>query len=133
MTHIHWVQERASCFLPNVFKDLREVVRQDVNDANQYSPLAAKQCEFTFHDDDPSQFKVMRRHPHPIMPTLTVVFTLNHQTIRVESHGHSFYVTPRWHDDDHRCELTINDEKPVELWQVSRDALDHIVFPSSAE
>ena len=46
--HVNWIAEQASCFLPNVFKDLREVVRRDVEEANRFSSLVAKGFKFIF-------------------------------------------------------------------------------------
>lgn len=129
MTHVNWIQERAFCYLPNVFKALQKVVAQDVTAANRYSPLAEQRYEFTFHEENERQFKVVRRHG-PVEPAPSVTFTLNHHTIHVAYDGHSFYVTPQWHDDDHRCELRIDGKQSsVELWQISREALNHLVFP----
>ena len=136
---VNWIAERASCFIPNVFKDLREVVRRDVEEANRLSSAVAKGFRFSFEEDEKGfQFAVSRLAPElSVYPPRHVAFIMNRTAIRVDCQPHPgypsgfFHVLPTWinENDEGRCVLTIN-EKPCEPWQISREALDHLVFPS---
>ena len=68
-----------------------------------------------------------------VFPRLSVAFSLNHDSIRVDCDKHPdypngfFHVRSTWQPQEGRCRLTI-DEKPYELWQISHLVLERLVF-----
>ena len=132
---VNWVEKRAECLLPDVFRQLREIVNRDVQEANRLSPLLEKGFRFEIKNGKSNgQFKVHRvPDKGSIFPPLSVTFTLNHDSIRVDCELHPdydngfFQVYSTWQFSEGYCRLTI-DDKPYEVWQISHHALEHLVF-----
>ena len=134
---VNWVAKRAECLLPDVFRQLREIVRRDVEEANRLSPLLEEGFHFALNSDKShGQFSACRVPAKGcIFPQLSVTFTLNHESIRVDCSPHPhypngfFHVFSTWQFEEGRCRLTV-DDIPYELWQISQLALERLAFHS---
>ena len=136
---VNWVARRTECLLPDVFRQLRELVRRDIEEARAKSPLRS---DFTFTFSEVSEHEVVvgRKSKPDTLPTedCLVSFTLNHASIRVHVAPHPdfpngfFHVLSTWVQQEGRCRLTI-DKTPYELWQISQLALDRLVFQHPVE
>ena len=137
---INWVGQRAECLLPDVFRQLRDVVRRDMGEALVKSPLRSD-FTFTFSAVRDHEFVVVRKSKPNTLPTkdYLVTFTLNPDSICVhvipphpDFKNGFFHVLSTWRQSEGRCRLMI-DETPYELWQISQLALERLVFQHPAE
>ena len=143
-SYVNWIANQSDCFLHNIFVQLKEQVKKDVDEANHFSPWTKKNCKFEFIDqeDRGHVFAVMRRSlGMSVGVDVGVQFALNGASIRVHCPGHpsappsnqvdyAFHVKSCWNAKPNQCELAMNN-KPCELWEISQNALSHLVFNRS--
>ena len=136
---VNWVKERADCYLPNVFEHLKERVQFDVEQARHCSPIIKREYQLMIEEESNSPiFVVKRMAPPPLHTVVAIQFELGQDSILVHCPSHPKYherqyfrITSTWNDEQGRCQLTIDKhDQPYTLWQLSREALGHLVFPS---
>jgi hypothetical protein len=120
-----WVTARSSCSLPNVFKELRLQVEEDVKTRNALRP-----------NNSPYEFSVVENGDG-----FTVILEAQdvHRSVEFSLAGHAILVRDGKREDMFDVTLTFNDEgqcrlnvkeKECELWQVRRMALEELLFRS---
>jgi hypothetical protein len=118
-----WVTARSLCSLPNVFKELRLQVIEDVKTRNALRP-----------NNSPYEFSVMENgEEFTVVLEATdaqksVTFSLADHAIRVRDwrDQEMFDVTLTFNLEG-ECRLNVQ-EKEFELWQVRRMALEELLF-----
>jgi hypothetical protein len=118
-----WVSKRSRCSFPNVFKDLKLQVEDDVKTRNGLRPNNAP-YEFSVTDNG-NDFTVLLQAKDF---RSSVIFSLAEHAIVVkdDAGNNKFEVTLTFNDAG-ECKLNV-DEKELELWQVRRRALEEIFF-----
>ena len=118
-----WVTARSLCSLPNVFKELRLRVEEDVKTRNALRPNNSP-YQFSVTDNG-AEFTVLldagdvRR---------SVIFSLAEHAILVrDSRGKDMFDVTLTFNDEGECRLNVQ-EKERELWQVRRMALEELLF-----
>ena len=119
-----WVAARAKCNVHTVFDELREVVQHDVEQARQLDiPVDFRQ------PGRPTCFAVHRENGGE----KAVLFERADDTINIlnaDTAGVSLRFSCRISlVSGHDCMLTVDDE-PLRLWQISRLALEALLFPN---
>jgi hypothetical protein len=118
-----WVTERHSCSLPNVFKELRLQIEQDVKTRNRLRPNYAP-YEFSLADND-GGFRVLLKSKEL---DIAVTFKLAEHAILVrDDKGVEMFEVTLTLNDLGECQLNVNGE-PREYWQVRRMALEELMF-----
>ena len=118
-----WVNERYSCSLPNVFKELRLQIEQDVKTRNGLRPNYAP-YEFSLVDND-GGFRVLLKSKEL---DIAVTFKLAEHAILVrDDKGVEMFDVTLTFNDLGECQLNVNGE-PREYWQVRRMALEDLMF-----
>jgi hypothetical protein len=120
-----WVTQRYSCSLPNVFKELRLQIEQDLKTRNGLRPNNAP-YEFSLSDND-AGFKVSLKAKELEM-SVTFSFAEHAILVRDDKGVEMFQVTLTFNDQA-ECKLKVNGEER-EFWQVRRMALEEIMFRS---
>ena len=122
-----WVSARAGCNVKDLFQRLRDVVEADVQIANEHNPRVK------FDPVSERKFRVIEPDPYaPKSRAVGVVFSLNRSEIRVAKvetdellfSGRAYLLDGA---DGTTCTLNVND-KPLKMWQVSRLALEDLIF-----
>jgi hypothetical protein len=118
-----WVNERAKCSLKRVFATLYEVVESDVKAAN-----GLRIPDVSFHATMQSRKIIVSRQNDDQDTIGNVVFELAANAIEVREGAdkHLFSARPSLTEDG-KCKLEV-DDKPFELWQVNRKALEDLFF-----
>jgi hypothetical protein len=118
-----WVTARSLCSLPNVFKELRLQVEEDVKTRNALRPKNSP-YEFSVTESG-GEFTAfleagdVRR---------SVVFRLAEHAIEVrDSRGKEMFDVTLTFSEEGACTLSVH-EKERELWQVRRMALEELLF-----
>jgi hypothetical protein len=118
-----WITERHSCSLPNVFKELRLQIEQDVKTRNALRPNNAP-YEFLLADND-GGFRVFLKAKELEM---AVTFSLADHVILVrDDKGIEMFQVALTFDDKGECKLMVNGEERS-FWQVRRMALEELMF-----
>lgn len=118
-----WVTQRSSCSLPNVFKQLRLQIENDVKTRNALRPAYAP-YEFSVSDID-AGFKVLLQSKDV---ELAVTFTLaDHGILVRDDKGVQMFEVKLSFSDQGECQLMVNGEAR-EYWQVRRLALEDLMF-----
>ena len=120
-----WVTKRSRCSFPNIFKELKLQVEDDVKIRNALRPNTAP-YEFSVADGG-DDFTVLLEAGdfHK-----SVKFSLAEHAIVVEDDaGNNAFEVTLTFDDQGDCRLHVND-KQLELWQVRRMALEDLLFRS---
>jgi hypothetical protein len=118
-----WVTQRSSCSLPNVFKELRLQIEDDVKTRNGLRPTYAP-YEFSVADID-GGFKVLLQSKDVEM---VVTFILAEHGILVrDDKGVQMFEVKLSFSDQGECQLMVNGEAR-EYWQVRRMALEELMF-----
>ncbi len=120
-----WVTKRSQCSFPNVFKELRLQVEDDVKTRNALRPNNSP-YEFSVaeHGDD---FTVLLEAGdfHK-----SVIFSLAEHAIVVrDDAGNTTFEVTLTFNDEGQCRLHVN-EKELDSWQVRRMALEELLFRS---
>jgi len=121
----NWVTERSLCSFPNVFKDLRLQVEEDVKTRNTLRPNNAP-YEFSVAENG-DDFTVLLKAGdfHK-----SVIFNLAEHAIVVrDDAGNATFEVTLTFNDEGQCRLHVN-EKQLESWQVRRMALEELLFRS---
>ena len=120
-----WVTARSLCALPNVFKELRLQVDEDVKTRNALRPKNSP-YEFSVIGNG-DEFTVLLEAGDV---RRSVVFSLTGHAISVRDSRNKdvFDVTVSFNDEG-ECRLNVQ-EKERELWQVRRMALEELLFRS---
>jgi hypothetical protein len=118
-----WVTARSRCSLPNVFKELRVQVEEDVKTRNALRPNNSP-YEFSVTEDG-AEFTVILAAPDV---RRSVIFSLADHAIGVrDSRGKEMFDVTLTFNDEGECKLNVQ-EKERELWQVRRMALEQLLF-----
>jgi hypothetical protein len=120
-----WVTQRSRCSFPNVFKELRLQVEDDVRTRNALRP-----------DNSPYEFSVAENGDDFTVLLeagdfhKSVIFSLAEHAIVVrDDAGNAMFEVTLNFNDQGECRLHVN-EKELELWQVRRMALEELLFRS---
>jgi hypothetical protein len=118
-----WVTQRSSCSPPNVFKELRLQIEDDVKTRNGLRPNYAP-YEFSVSDIE-GGFKVLLKSKDVEM---AVTFILAEHGILVrDDKGVQMFEVKLAFSDQGECQLMVNGEaRPY--WQVRRMALEELMF-----
>jgi hypothetical protein len=118
-----WVTQRSRCSFPNVFKELRLQVEDDVRTRNALRP-----------DNSPYEFSVAENGDDFTVRLeagdfhKSVMFSLAEHAIVVrDDAGNAMFEVTLNFNDQGECRLHVN-EKELELWQVRRMALEELLF-----
>lgn len=118
-----WITERHSCSLPNVFKELRLQIEQDLKTRNALRPNNAP-YEFSLADNN-GGFRVFLKAKELEM---AVTFSLAEHAILVQDDkGIEMFQVALTFNDQGECKLKINGEER-DFWQVRRMALEELMF-----
>jgi hypothetical protein len=118
-----WVTERHSCSLPNVFKELRLQIEQDVKTRNGLRPNYAP-YEFSLVDNE-GGFRVLLKSKEL---DIGVTFKLAEHAILVrDDKGVEMFEVTLMLNNLGECQLNVDGE-PREYWQVRRMALEELMF-----
>jgi hypothetical protein len=118
-----WVTQRSSCSLPNVFKELRVQIEQDIKTRNSLRPNYAP-YEFSIADND-GGFRAILKSKELEM---AVTFTLAEHAILVrDDKGVAMFEVTLTFNDFGECQLNVNGEER-DYWQVRRMALEDLMF-----
>ena len=118
-----WVTQRSSCSLPNVFKELRVQIEQDIKTRNSLRPNYAP-YEFSLADND-GGFRVILKSKEL---ELAVTFALAEHAILVrDDKGVEMFEVTLTFNDFGECQLNVNGEER-DYWQVRRMALEDLMF-----
>jgi hypothetical protein len=118
-----WVTKRSLCSFPNVFKELRLQVEEDVKKRNALRPNNSPyEFSVTGSGDEFTvllEAKTLRK---------SVVFSLAEHAILVrDDKGKDMFEVTLIFSDEGECRLMVN-EKERDLWQVRRMALEDLLF-----
>jgi hypothetical protein len=118
-----WVSKRSRCSFPNVFKDLKVQVQEDVKTRNGLRPNYAP-YEFSVTDNGNDFTVVLQAKDFKS----SVIFSLAEHAIVVnDDAGKNKFEVALTFNDQGECRLHV-DEKELELWQVRRKALEELFF-----
>lgn len=118
-----WVTARSLCSLPNVFKELRLQVEEDVKTRNALRPNNSP-YEFSVTENG-DEFTVLLEAADV---RRSVMFSLAEHAISVrDSRGEKMFDVTLTFNDEGECRLNVQ-EKERELWQVRRMALEELLF-----
>jgi hypothetical protein len=119
-----WVTQRSLCSFPNVFKELKLQVEEDVKTRNALRPNNSP-YEFSVADGGDDFTVLLKAGDFQ----KSVTFGLAEHAIVVrDDAGVMFEVTLTFNDEG-QCRLHIH-QKELELWQVRRKALEELLFRS---
>lgn len=120
-----WVTQRSRCSFPNVFKELRLQVEDDVKTRNALRP-----------DNSPYEFSVAENGDDFTVRLeagefhKSVMFSVaEHAIVVKDDAGNKVFEVTLNFNDQGQCRLHVN-EKELELWQVRRMALEELLFRS---
>ena len=118
-----WVTARSLCSLPNIFKELRLRVEEDVKTRNALRPNNSP-YEFSVTENG-DEFTVLLETKDT---NRSIIFSLADRAIRVrDSRGREMFDVTLTFNDEGECRLNVQ-EKERELWQVRRMALEELLF-----
>jgi hypothetical protein len=121
-----WVTARSRCSLPNIFRELRLQIEEDVKTRNALRPNNSP-YEFSVKENG-DDFAVLLEAEEL---HLSVVFSLGEHAISVrDHHGKEMFDVTLAFSDEGECRLSVN-EKDRDLWQVRRMALEGLLFRSN--
>jgi hypothetical protein len=119
---VDWVRARAKCSLQAVFALLRESVDSDIKTFNEVQPADNP----VVLNSQRGKMIVARMGPTGIGENIVFELERSHITVRRGLEAVLFTAKPRL-DDNGDCILDVNDQ-PLQLWQVSRKALEDFFF-----
>jgi hypothetical protein len=121
----NWVTQRSQCSFPNVFRDLRLQVEDDVKTRNALRP-----------NNSPYEFSVAEKGDDFTVLLeagdfhKSVTFSLaEHAIIVRDDAGNTTFEVTLTFNDQGDCRLHVQ-EKELEAWQVRRMALEELLFRS---
>ncbi|MGA9509789.1 MAG: hypothetical protein WBV55_14335 [Candidatus Sulfotelmatobacter sp.] len=120
-----WITQRYSCSLPNIFKELRLQIEQDVKTRNSLRPNNAP-YEFSIADNDDGFRVILKAKEKELEMAVRFVLAEHAIVVRDEKGVEMFEVTLTFNDLG-ECQLNVNGE-PRDYWQVRRMALEELMF-----
>jgi hypothetical protein len=122
-----WITQRHSCSLPNIFKELRLQIEQDVKTRNSLRPNNAP-YEFSIADNDDGFRVVLKANNNEKELEMAVRFVLGEHAIVVkDDKGVEMFEVTLMLNNLGECQLNVDGE-PREYWQVRRMALEELMF-----
>jgi hypothetical protein len=118
-----WITQRYACSLPNIFKELRLQIEQDVKTRNSLRPNNAP-YEFSIADNDDG-FRVVLKAKELEMAVRFVL--ADHAIVVRDDKGVEMFEVALTFNDRGECQLNVNGE-PRDYWQVRRMALEELMF-----
>ncbi len=139
----NWIERRAACNVKAVFAELCQRLAADVENMDRryrVDPEVNRDKVFGFEQKTPQRAVVWGQS---VSGMTEVVFQVDrqHDQITIDGPsrpgtGVSHQVTCRWNADTASRALFLNEEKPVEIWEISEQALSPLFFdeqnPASA-
>jgi hypothetical protein len=118
-----WVSKRFRCSYPNVFKDLRIQIEEDVKTRNGLRP-GNSPYEFSVAENDDGFSVVLDgKDVHR-----SVTFALGEHSISIrDDDGNPMFEVTLAFSEEGECKLYV-DKKEHDFWQVRRMALEELLF-----
>jgi hypothetical protein len=121
----NWVTQRSQCSFPNVFKDLRLQVEEDVKTRNGLRPNNAP-YQFSVADAGDGFTVALEAGDF----RKSVIFSLaEHAIVVKDDAGKPMFEVTLTFNDAGECRLHVQDQE-LESWQVRRMALEDLLFRS---
>lgn len=118
-----WVTARSLCSLPNVFKELRLQVEEDVKTRNALRPNNSPYEFSVAENGDDFTVLLEAKDVHR-----SVIFSLAEHAILVRDYkGKEMFEVTLTFNDEGECRLSVKG-KEYDLWQVRRMALEELLF-----
>ncbi len=127
---LNWVKARAECSIDHLFETLVQVIDSDVKTIQSYDSL--RRYVFQFNRVNEWKVIVSRTSPSVERASRSVVFERGASEIAATAYNargernELFTARPSF-DAAGACRLEIRNQ-PLELWQVSRKALEDLFF-----
>jgi hypothetical protein len=123
---LDWVERRSLCALPDIFNRLRIQIENDVNKRTALSSKDNYQFRFVGEENVVSVCGYYKNVPMNCIPAVN--FRLEDKHIRISSTDNKIdFEATLTLNDFGDCKLCVNGEER-ELWQVRRQALEHLFF-----
>lgn len=123
MNDFDWVAERFKCSLAVMFEKLKIRLKADVAKREE---LKAHDAEYGFSFEEANKYAVIRLQG---ITAVTVRFELGKSSITCTTDGAETFRAIAKLGDDGKCRLRV-DGADLDLWQVSKLALEDIFFNS---
>jgi len=121
-----WVTKRSQCSFPNIFKELKLQIEDDVKTRNALRPNNAP-YEFSIADGG-NDFTVLLKAGDF---NKSVIFSLaEHAIVVKDDAGNKVFDVTLTFSDQGECTLHVH-QKELEMWQVRRMALEDLLFRSN--
>jgi|ERR1039457_7238742 hypothetical protein len=122
-----WVHARSACRAVNVFKELEQSVREDVDAAQSLVP-ARSEIKFSVVKAVASRFSVVRVEDPMTSSSRSVDFAYGNDRINVyDDKDQLMYSATLTLNNQGACRLLVNDEQLTQ-WQFRRMALEKLFF-----
>ncbi|MGB8582049.1 MAG: hypothetical protein WCD47_14590 [Candidatus Sulfotelmatobacter sp.] len=122
-----WITQRYACSLPNIFKELRLQIEQDVNTRSSLRPNNSP-YEFSIADNDGGFRVILKASDKEKELEMAVRFILAEHAIVVrDDKGVEMFEVTLTFNDLGECQLNVNGERR-DYWQVRRMALEELMF-----
>lgn len=131
----NWIAEIAECDLDLSFKALYQVLKRDVDIANELPAEKRRKCKFKLERNGEGTSPMIRitRHVEG-QETRTdenaIEFDMYRNAIRLDckhlNNGFTM-IYPKWDDETSSCKLYIDDEHK-KVWEISKLALQPLIF-----
>ncbi|MFY9947603.1 MAG: hypothetical protein WAK27_02840 [Candidatus Sulfotelmatobacter sp.] len=122
-----WNTQRYACSLPNIFKELRLQIEQDVKTRNSLRPNNAP-YEFAITDNDDGFRVILKAKNKEKELEMAVRFILAEHAIVVrDDKGVEMFEVTLTFNELGECQLNVSGQ-PRDYWQVRRMALEELMF-----
>ena len=122
-----WITQRYACSLPNIFKELRLQIEQDVKTRNSLRPNNAP-YEFAITDNDDGFRVILKAKNKEKELEMAVRFILAEHAIVVrDDKGVEMFEVTLTFNELGECQLNVSGQ-PRDYWQVRRMALEELMF-----
>ena len=130
-----WIAEIAGCDLDLTFAALFQVLKRDVDIANNLPAKKRRNLKFKLEHNGEGTTPTIRLTRYVESTATTddenkVEFDLHGNAVRLESrllNDRLTMIYPRWDNESSSCKLYIND-KHMKVWEISRLALQPLIF-----
>ena len=137
----NWIAEIAECDLDLTFKALCQVLKRDVEIANNLPAKKRSNCKFKLERNGEGTRPTIRitRYidgPEKRTDENAIEFDIHKNAIRLDckhlnkenGNGDTYtMIYPRWDDETSSCKLYI-DDKHMKVWEISKLALQPMIF-----
>lgn len=131
----NWIAEIAGCDLNLSFKALYQVLKRDVDIANNLPAKKRRNYRFRLErngEGTSPTIRITRRQESPLTEDYEAVvqFDMYENAVRLESpllKDRLTMIYPQWDNESSSCKLYIND-KHVKVWEISKLALQPTIF-----